>query len=54
MISIARHFMCLALAAAYSPACATAQPARELNPDGWGIERQRTLIHDADLASDKF
>ena len=33
MISIARHFMCLALAAG----AAFAQPARGLDPDGWGI-----------------
>ena len=37
MISIARHFMCLALAAAYTLACAAAQPARDPDPDGWGI-----------------
>ncbi|MVW58734.1 hypothetical protein GPY61_02185 [Massilia sp. NEAU-DD11] len=33
MISIARHFMCLALAAG----TAVAQPARDPAPDGWGI-----------------
>jgi curli production assembly/transport component CsgE len=33
MISIARHFMCLALAAG----AVVAQPARGLDPDGWGI-----------------
>lgn len=37
MISIARHFVCLVLAAAYSLACVAAQPARDLDPDGWGI-----------------
>jgi curli production assembly/transport component CsgE len=37
MISIARHFMYLALAAASSLTCAVAQPARGLDPDGWGI-----------------
>ena len=33
MISIARHFMCLALAAG----AVVAQPAYGLDPDGWGI-----------------
>ena len=33
MISFARHFMCLALAAG----AAAAQPGRDSVPDGWGI-----------------